>query len=227
MQNSKQISVIIRTKNEERWIGHTIQSVLDFIPSSEIIIVDNNSSDGTLNMVRHFIQDPTLDTGDYSKYTDIKIFNIKDYTPGKSLNLGIKNSSNEICVILSAHCVISKFNINKHKDDLNNFVCIFGNQIPVWNGKKITKRYIWSHFKDKECVNMYSELEDRYFLHNAISIYNKSYLIECPFDEYLQSKEDRYWAMNAIKNQKKILYDPALEVFHHFTQNGYTWNGNA
>ena len=38
----KKLSVIIRAKNEERWIGHTIQSVLDFFPGSEIIIIDNN-----------------------------------------------------------------------------------------------------------------------------------------------------------------------------------------
>ena len=34
------VSVIIRNKNEERWIGHAIQSVVDFIDSPEIIIVE-------------------------------------------------------------------------------------------------------------------------------------------------------------------------------------------
>ena len=54
------VSVIIRTKNEERWVGHTIQSVLDFIFRPEIIIVDNDSEDETLNIVRHFQHDPEL-----------------------------------------------------------------------------------------------------------------------------------------------------------------------
>ena len=32
-KNSQNTSVIIRTRNEERWIGHTIQSCLDlFLP---------------------------------------------------------------------------------------------------------------------------------------------------------------------------------------------------
>ena len=53
--------------------------------------------------------------------------------------------------------------MKKHKKDLNNHVAIFGNQIPKWNGKKISKRYIWSHFVNKEVVNMYSKLEDRFF----------------------------------------------------------------
>ena len=44
------ISVIIRTRNEERWIGHSIQSVLNHLPNSEIIIVDNKSNDETIKI---------------------------------------------------------------------------------------------------------------------------------------------------------------------------------
>ena len=36
------ISVIIRNRNEERYIGYAIQSVLDTFDKPEIIIVDNN-----------------------------------------------------------------------------------------------------------------------------------------------------------------------------------------
>ena len=31
------ISVVIRTRNEERWIGHVIQSVIDHLDKPEII----------------------------------------------------------------------------------------------------------------------------------------------------------------------------------------------
>ena len=221
------ISVIIRTRNEERWIGHSIQSVLNHLPNSEIIIVDNKSNDETINIVRHFIRDPNLDSTDETKYTNIEITEIEDYTPGKALNLGIKKASNETCIILSAHCVINKLNISKHINDLKNYSAIFGNQIPVWNGKKITKRYIWSHFINEEKVNMYSELENRYFLHNAVAMYQKSFLLNNPFDENLLTKEDRYWAKQIINNNHNILYDPELEVSHHYTINGNTWKGLA
>ena len=46
-----------------------------------------------------------------------------------------------------------------------------------------------------------------------------------PFNENLVGKEDRYWAKKIIKNNKKILYDPSLEVFHHYTKEGNTWKG--
>ncbi len=49
------ISVIIRCKNEERWIGHSIQSIIDFFDDdSEIIIVDNNSNDKSKHIISLF-----------------------------------------------------------------------------------------------------------------------------------------------------------------------------
>lgn len=218
------VSVIIRSRNEERWIGHCIQSVLDNIYKPEIIIVDNNSTDNTLNIVKSFKQDPYLKSVTRS-YTNIKIYNIKDYSPGKSLNFGVKKSKNNILLIISAHCVLKKIDINDVKTKLKKYKSIFGNQIPTWNGKKISKRYIWSHFGEKQSVNMFSKLENRYFHHNAVAVYEKKFLKSNKFDEHLTSKEDRYWANKIILKKHKILYDPNLIVDHHYTENGNTWKG--
>ena len=223
------ISIIIRTKNEERWIGHTLQSVIDELDKPEIIIVDNNSQDKTLEIVRHFIQEPKLASRNNlnPNFTKIKILKVKDYTPGKSINYGVSKASNNFIMIISAHCVLNKINLSKHKKDLNKHVAVFGNQIPKWNGKKILKRYIWSHFTNKEVTNMFSKLENRFFLHNAIALYKKKFLKKEPFNSNLLGKEDRYWANQMIKKKKSILYDPKLEVDHHYTLNGNTWKGMA
>ena len=66
MKNKLEVSVVIRTKNEERWIGHTIQSVIDKLYKPEIIIVDDNSTDNTLQIVKSFVQDNSL-SGDLKK----------------------------------------------------------------------------------------------------------------------------------------------------------------
>ena len=49
-------SIIIRTHNEERWITHCLSSVFhqDY-ENYEVIIVDNNSADLTLEKIRKFI----------------------------------------------------------------------------------------------------------------------------------------------------------------------------
>lgn len=224
MSKDQKVSVIIRSKNEERWIGHVIQSVLDHLESPEIIIVDNHSSDDTLAIARSFQTDPDLEKS--NRFTEIKIITIKDYSPGKALNLGVQNASNEYILILSSHCVIQSFNLKKHIVDSSKFAAIFGNQIPKYNGRTIKKRYLWNHFRDIEVVNMFSEMEDRYFFHNALSFFQRDTLLQDPFNEKLTGKEDRYWAIDMIdKNKKDILYDPCMSADHHYTANGNTWKG--
>ncbi len=221
------VSVIIRTKNEERWIGYAVQSVLTNLKKPEIIIIDNNSTDETLNIIGLFTQDKMLGDKKNRNYTNIKIFKIDDYTPGKALNLGVKKSTKNMILVLSAHCQLQKINFKKHQKDLEKFDCVFGKQDPVYKGKKVIKRYLWSHFEDKRAVNMYSEYEKRYFLHNALAMYKRKTLIKNKFNESLVAKEDRYWANNLIKKKKKILYDPDLSAVHHYTDQGNTWKGLA
>ena len=60
MSFQNKISVVIRTKNEERWIGHCIQSVIEFLNKPEIIVVDNNSEDETIPIIKSFKEDPNL-----------------------------------------------------------------------------------------------------------------------------------------------------------------------
>jgi rhamnosyltransferase len=217
-------SVIIRTKNEEQWIGHAIQSVLDHLYKPEIIIVDNNSTDKTIEIVNQFAEDPLLN-GDSKKYTTVKVFNIKQYSPGKSLNFGVKKCSKKNILIISAHCILKQFSEEQILNALKKNVCVFGNQIPIYRGKKITKRYIWSHFIDKKCINMFSKLENRYFLHNALAVYRKEILIKYPFDPNLTGKEDRYWANKIVKKKMNYLYDPKIVAEHQYTSNGNTWKG--
>ena len=57
MSNSKRpvISIIIRTKNEEKWITSCLKAVFDQdYKNFEVIIVDNNSSDHTLKRAKEF-----------------------------------------------------------------------------------------------------------------------------------------------------------------------------
>ena len=207
------ISVIIRNKNEERYIGYTIQSVVNLFDKPEIIVVDNNSTDDSLEIVRSF------------NFADIEIYNIDDYTPGKALNLGVSKSLNENILILSAHSEMIQVDYDKILKHLESHCAVGGRQIPIWNGKEITPRYIWSHFGMDEKKNLYSELEDRYFLHNAFCFYKRETLLKYPFDEKLAGKEDRYWANDRVKEGLSFYYDPINVCNHHFTKNGATWRG--
>ena len=110
---------------------------------------------------------------------------------------------------------------------LQDNIAIWGKQIPIWDGKKISRRYMWSNFGDEPQTNYWCESEDRYFFHNAFSIFRTSYLKKYPFDEHYSGKEDRYWANKQIENGFEILYDSEQEVKHHYTPGGATWMGTG
>ena len=84
------VSVIIRTKNEERWVGYAIQSVLSNLNKPEIIIIDDNSSDDFRNS-KIIYTGQILGDKKNKNYTDIKIIKIDNYSPGRAINLGVKS----------------------------------------------------------------------------------------------------------------------------------------
>jgi len=209
------ISIVIRNRNEGEYIGFAIQSCLDHFNKPEIIVVDNNSTDDSLQVVNLF-----------KDRTTIKVVSINDYTPGKSINLGVKHATKDIVLLLSAHSQITKVDLWRVGQDLTHNVAVFGNQIPIYKGKKISKRYIWSHFTNKITKNLYSKIEDRYFLHNAFCFYNREFLLENPMPEHYPGKEDRFWVKDMIDKDYDYLYDGIKYKCNHFyTSSGATWKG--
>ena len=72
---------------------------------------------------------------------------------------------------------------------------------------------------------MFSEIENRHFLHNAFCFYKKDTLIKFPMPEEYLGKEDEYWAKEIINKGHSYLYDPNQVVYHFWTKNGATWRG--
>lgn len=207
-------SIVIRNRNESDYIGFSIQSVIDHIKNPQIIIVDNNSIDDSLEIVNLFID-----------RADIKIIKIQDYTPGKSINLGVQESDGENILVLSGHSQITSLDMTKVNTLLDKYVAVFGQQNPIYKGKKISKRYIWSHFQDSDKINMFSDIENRYFLHNAFCFYRRKFLLDNPMPENFSGKEDRYWADKVVKNGLEYYYLSDIKCNHFYTGNGATWKG--
>ena len=94
-------SVVIPTYNEKDYLPLCLDSIInqnydrDLV---EIIVVDGLSTDGTLDVIKKY----------QNKHTGIKYFeNIEKKTPN-ALNIGIKNSTGEVIVILGAHATLDK-----------------------------------------------------------------------------------------------------------------------
>jgi len=215
-----QVSFVVRTRNEERYVGHAIQSILDFFGTkTHIIIVDNESTDDTLKNVSLFPK----------RFYNVDKITIgyNEYTPGRSLNMGIEKTNAPIVGILSAHCQIRHLVV----DDLLTYfneVGVFGvigKQIPIYKGKKIHPRYIWSNFcHETPQENLVEATEEgRHFFHNAFSFNRRDIWEHTPFDEDLHGKEDRFWADKLVSQGCKFYLEPDFICDHNWTQNGATW----
>jgi glycosyltransferase involved in cell wall biosynthesis len=89
-------SFVIRTYNEEKWIGTVLQTLLDQTRKDfEIIIVDSGSTDSTLEIVKKF---------------PVKLIQIpkEDFNFSYALNIGIKDAKSKYIGILSGHSVPTK-----------------------------------------------------------------------------------------------------------------------
>lgn len=194
------ISIIVRTKNEERWINACLKAVFnqkhkDF----EVIIVDNESIDKTVAKAEKF---------------DVKIIKYTgEYKPGKAINLGLRNSKGEYLAILSAHCI--PVNENWLGNLLRNFesddvAAVYGRQEPMTHTPDADKRDLLITFGlDKKI-----QIKDSFF-HNANSMIRRDIWEKIPFDETLTNIEDRAWAKEIIQKEYKIIYEPEASVYHY------------
>src|SRR3989339_1185175 len=92
VKKSPRVSIIIRSKNEERWITPCLRSVFEqTCKDFEVVLVDNRSDDKTVEKARQF--------------PGVRILNIDKFLPGKSINMGVHSTTGEYVVMLSAHCI--------------------------------------------------------------------------------------------------------------------------
>ena len=89
----------------------------------------------------------------------------------------IKAATRKNILVISSHCVIRNLPKKVLFEKLDKYPAIFGKQIPHYFGKRLKPIYLWSQFSDELKLNMYSDLEDRYFFHNAFAFFQKSFLI--------------------------------------------------
>ncbi len=192
------VSIIIRTKNEEKWITSCLRSVFgqrykDF----EVIIVDNRSTDKTVEKVKAF---------------DVAVIGIEDFAPGKALNVGIRHSCGQIIVCLSGHCIPTnelwlETLIRELEDE--RVAGVYGRQEPMAFSSDLDRRDLVTIFGLDKKV----QRKDPFF-HNANSAIRRDVWQEIPFDEEVTNIEDRVWGREVIARGYRIIYEPEASVYH-------------
>lgn len=192
-------SIVIRSKNEERWITSCLRAIFNqSFREFEVILVDNQSTDMTVAKAKKY---------------GVKVLQIEDYLPGKALNMGIRASKGEFIASLSAHCIPKDqywlSNLLRNFDD-EGIAGVYGRQEPMSFTNDLDKRDLYMIFGLDRRVQM----KDSFF-HNANSAIKRSVWEKIPFDETVTNIEDRVWGQSVIDKGYKIVYEPGAAVFHH------------
>ncbi len=203
------VSIIVRTRNEERWITQCLGGIADqTYKEFEVIIVDNESSDKTIEKAKQF--------------KPSKIVTCSEYLPGKALNAGIKQARGKLIACISGHCIPANNrwleNLARNFDD-PGVAGVYGRQEPMSFTSDADKRDLALVFGLDRKV----QAKDSFF-HNANSMIRKAIWDVLPFDESVTNIEDRVWAKAALGKGYKIIYDPDASVYHY---HGIHQNGNV
>lgn len=198
------VSIIIRTKNEQRTIGKVLNALAkQTFKDLEIILIDDNSTDKTLKIVK-----------EYSKKLPITIIKLKpgEFSHPYSQNLGALKSKGKYLCFLSGHAV--PISDSWLKDGLVNFkdqkvVGISGNytEFPLGYYSQFLGRLFFLSKQRKK-------LSFHPWMTNTNSIIRKGVWQEYPFDEKLSECEDYDWACEMFARGYNIIKDPKFSVFH-------------
>jgi glycosyltransferase involved in cell wall biosynthesis len=200
-----EVSIIIRTLNEEQYIGlllDTIKSQAFDQEQIEIIVVDSGSTDDTLKIIKNY---------------DVQIIEMpkESFTYSKALNLGIENSRGKWIVILSAHSIPTDKNwlhgMISHFED-PQVAGVYCRQISWPNTPWDEEMRIEKTFPSESRLFFGNKAEDMNFS-NVASCISREYWLRQPFVE-IPAAEDRYWALWATHNNFIIKYDASISVWH-------------
>jgi rhamnosyltransferase len=193
------VSIVIRCKNEERFIGATLEKIFaqDIPVPFEVIVLDSGSTDRTLNIVQQF---------------PAKLFFIspEDFTYGYALNYGIERAQGSIICLLSAHCMPADDRwlyelispIMKDSADAT-----YGRQLPIRGINPFEEVSLSKHFPEE------GKTSGRVPFSNANCAFLKAMWLAVKFDEQLPSWEDYLW-YHLLQEEYIFVYTAKAAVYH-------------
>ena len=190
-------SIIIRVKNEKENLEKLFEILKDqAYQDFEIIIVNNNSTDGSDKVAF-----------DYFPKERVRTVRISNFSYPKACNLGAEKARGKYLVYLSAHSYpISNTWL---EDGLSNFkdekvAGVFAFPKPGKDGAFWEKIFFGIHLKPKRMGN----------LGNTNSIIRRDLWEKHKFDESLIVSEDLEWSIYWKRKGYEIINDPRFSVTH-------------
>jgi rhamnosyltransferase len=197
------VSIVIRAKNEARYIGETLRAIFDpeALRPRQVVVVDSGSTDGTQAIVRSFPTRLIQITPD-------------EFTYGYALNLGVANVDAEIVATLSAH------SLPAGADWLRSLIepfaqahvaGVYGRQLPRANATflELIGMRLTGVLSDTPRL-----LDRRPLFSNANGAFRRCLWLDHAFDECVGGAEDIAWVRTMQERGYVIAYQPTARVYH-------------
>jgi len=192
------LSIVIPAKNEEKNIGQVLTQLSHIINKKnniEIIVVDNGSTDKTLEIASGF---------------NVQIHTLPDVTVASVRNYGAKIAKGDCIAFLDADCIVDRDWLKSMKKYfLDPEVGAFGSTpIAPENGTWVERN--WSLVRARRQTA--SEVD---WINSSNLIVKRSAFHEISgFSEDLITCEDVDFCYRLISNKYKIIYDPKIKAIH-------------
>jgi len=184
-------SIILTIKNEEASIERILDSLLKQKPPFEIIIVDSESSDDTISIVKTYAK----------KYDGIHLF-IKKTSRGGGRNYGVSKANGDIICFTDGGC-------EAHPEWLKELLSHFMDGADVVAGKTIDRGAVTEINRVELNVNGY----DVTWPSCNLAYKKELFLSLNGFDERFITAEDVDLNLRAAKTGSKIVYAPEAVIY--------------
>lgn len=195
----KKASILIRTKNEARSLGATLEGVFSQrLSPHEVVIIDSGSRDRTLEIAAQY---------------PARILQLapRGWSYPRALNIGARQATGDFLVCLSAHCppVHPDWlgSLLRHFDD-PSVAAAWGPSLRRGSSPRQSERLL------RQEPGTYCFATRQWGLNNANSALRRSLWLDFPFDESLPATEDKAWGREAMSRGYSLVYDPEASVWH-------------
>jgi len=193
------VSIIIVTRNSEKYIKSNIESIIEATKeiNAEIVVIDNDSSDRTLDVIRE-------------NFPEVKIFKCdKNNGFGYANNIGWRYSKGNYLLFLNPDTIIDKDSLKNAIERMkkNREIGLLGAKVYNSNGKlqipcTTTLRGLWAEF----CVQFY--LYRLFPNNNVFASYTRTY-----------DKHDSFQYVDAVAGCFMFFRREAFEDINGFDEN--------
>ncbi len=206
------VSVIVVTKNEERYISNCIESILSQnfpIDNYEIIVVDGGSTDKTQQIVKNH---------------NVKLIIDKDGSIAHGRNIGVKNSKGMYVAFTDGDCVVEKSWLKKLiyeiKKSSNDVVAVGGPNLVFDDDSLFAKSVGYmqeTYLGSGGSPQSYRINKPKYVqsIPNCNIMYKNEIISSERYDNSFSMGDDCEFNFRLKQKGYKFLYIPDILVWHH------------